>query len=231
MLGVLLQVRYNLCRFGCVLIRYRTATGLKIALASASVIGPPLYADDMTSKLEILPFAKICVQYSIGDDLPTAIPVTVMNPVSGEKMVEEVLVSYPNKPLACTACKALGHLIGACPTVTRKWVRKERPPVQDNVVQPSIPAPDATMETAKPNVTAISSQKIITSTPEKTTATDDCLDDSATPVKPFKNLRKVDEIDAKQASTTSEEPPFIPSKSQRKRLKKAQGKSSPSPHH
>ena len=98
-------------------------------------------------------------------------------------------------------------------------------------VQPSIPAPDATMETVKPNVTAISSQKIITSTPEKTTATDDCLDDSATPVKPFKNLRKVDEIDAKQASTTSEEPPFIPSKSQRKRLKKAQGKSSPSPHH
>ena len=90
-----------------------------------SAIGHPLSVDDQTAKLEILPFAKVCVDYQIGDDLPTKVEVEVLDPVTEIITTEEVLVSYPNKPLACTGCKSLGHLIGACPTVVRKWVQKE----------------------------------------------------------------------------------------------------------
>ncbi|KAK1365668.1 hypothetical protein POM88_041229 [Heracleum sosnowskyi] len=51
---------------------YWTQDGLSFL---ASVIGNPLSADDMTSRLEILPFAKICVEYKIVDDLPSKIEV------------------------------------------------------------------------------------------------------------------------------------------------------------
>lgn len=195
----------------------------------ASVIGPPLYADDMTSKLEVLPFARICVQYTVGDDLPVSIPVTVLDPISDAKSIEEVLVSYPNKPLVCNACKSLGHLIGACPTVTRKWVRKDRTSANGPSEKPSVatsPQPPVGNTSCPESTTPVT----LGHTPAKVPTPAACSDDSATPIKAFKNLRKVDEIDAKQAVVTGpDEPLFIPSKSQRKRLKKAQGKSSTPP--
>ncbi|KAK1384250.1 hypothetical protein POM88_021985 [Heracleum sosnowskyi] len=105
---------------------YWTRDGLSFP---GSVIGNPLSADDMTSKLEILPFAKLCVEYKIGDELPTKIEVEVLDPFTEMKHIEEVKVSYPSKPLVCSACKSLGHVIGACPNVLRQWVRKETPPL------------------------------------------------------------------------------------------------------
>lgn len=92
----------------------------------ASSIGTPLCADDSTSKLEVLPFAKMCVNYKIGDDLPTCLEVETLDPGSELITTSQVLVSYPVKPLVCSACKSLGHLIGACPKVTRHWVRKDK---------------------------------------------------------------------------------------------------------
>lgn len=99
----------------------------------ASCIGKPLCADTNTSRLEVLPFAKLCVEYNIGNELPTSLDVEVLDPVSEKIMVEKVLVSYPAKPLICNACKSLGHLVGACPKVTRQWVRKDSP---DKLEQP-----------------------------------------------------------------------------------------------
>lgn len=90
----------------------------------ASSIGHPLSADNNTSRLEVLPFAKICVDYKIGDPLPTELEVEVLDPSSESLLTEKVLVSYPSKPLICSACGSLGHLVGACPKVTRHWVRK-----------------------------------------------------------------------------------------------------------
>lgn len=91
----------------------------------ASAIAPPLYVDPLTSKLEILPFAKICVNYTIGEDLPTKLEVVGLDPLTGEETKEEVLVSYPAKPLICTAFKTLGHVVGTCPKAKRYRVRKE----------------------------------------------------------------------------------------------------------
>lgn len=102
---------------------YWTQEGLS---SLASAIGPPLGADELTSKLEVLPFAKMCVQYKVGKDLPNKIEAVTMDPITEEKTTVEVLVSYPMKPLVCSGCHTLGHLVGACPKVTRKWVRKEK---------------------------------------------------------------------------------------------------------
>ncbi|KAK1388167.1 hypothetical protein POM88_016345 [Heracleum sosnowskyi] len=111
---------------------YWTREGLSYL---GSVIGTPLSADALTSKLEILPFAKLCVEYKIGDDLPSKIEVEVMDPISELKHMEVVRVSYPNKPLICSACKALGHLTGDCPKASRHWVRKDPVSVDQNTVQ------------------------------------------------------------------------------------------------
>ncbi|KAK1376687.1 hypothetical protein POM88_032880 [Heracleum sosnowskyi] len=127
----------------------------------ASAIGPPLGTDALTSQLEVLPFAKLCVNYKVGEDLPTKLQVVDLDPVTGEKSIVEVLMSYPNRPLVCTACRSLGHLVGACPKVTRKWVRKEKPvmpqtdipyptpivePAHTNTEHPAVPEPMATDE-------------------------------------------------------------------------------------
>ncbi|KAK1401521.1 hypothetical protein POM88_001126 [Heracleum sosnowskyi] len=107
---------------------YWTSTGLS---SIASVVGNPLGADELTSKLDVLPFAKVCVQYEIGAALPSKIPVMAINPCTGVKEEVDVLISYPIKPLVCTSCKSLGHSIAACPVTKRVWVeKKKQPPVE-----------------------------------------------------------------------------------------------------
>ncbi|KAK1360298.1 hypothetical protein POM88_044772 [Heracleum sosnowskyi] len=101
----------------------------------ASVIGVPLGADSLTSQLEILPFAKMCVQYKVGDPLPSSISV-----VDPDKSNVEVKVTYINKLLFCTHCNSLGHLINVCPTGKREWVRKVpiEPRVHNNTEEANV---------------------------------------------------------------------------------------------
>lgn len=114
---------------------YWTKEGLS---SLVSVIGPPICADDLTNNVEILPFAKFCVNYTVGKDLPSSIKVHALDPITEETFIEEVLVSYPNKPLICTACCSVGHLVGACPRAVRKWVGKNAAPST-----PIVPASNA----------------------------------------------------------------------------------------
>ncbi|KAL1808751.1 hypothetical protein ACET3Z_025741 [Daucus carota] len=110
-----------------------------------------------------------------------------------------------------------------------KWVRKDRTSANGPSEKPSVatsPQPPVGNTSCPESTTPVT----LGHTPAKVPTPAACSDDSATPIKAFKNLRKVDEIDAKQAVVTGpDEPLFIPSKSQRKRLKKAQGKSSTPP--
>lgn len=116
----------------------------------ASSIGKPLCADENTSRLEVLPFAKLCVDYSIGNSLPTCLDVEVLDPATEVISVEKVLVSYPSKPLICEGCKSLGHLVGACPKVTRQWVRKEQPVQPIHLPSDSISDPPSIFSEEKP---------------------------------------------------------------------------------
>lgn len=45
----------------------------------AGVTGVPLCADDLASKLQMLPFSKMCVNYKIEDPLPDNIEVDVFS--------------------------------------------------------------------------------------------------------------------------------------------------------
>lgn len=56
---------------------YWTNKGLS---SLASIVGRPLSADNLTSQLDVLPFAKMCVQYNYGDPLPNSIPVMAIDP-------------------------------------------------------------------------------------------------------------------------------------------------------
>lgn len=98
---------------------YWTLEGLS---SIVSAIGLPICADHLTNQLEILPFAKLCVMYDVGKELPSSINVSVLDPNTNAKSVEIVKVSYLNRPHICSACNSIGHLVGACPRATRKWV-------------------------------------------------------------------------------------------------------------
>lgn len=108
---------------------YWTVEGLS---RIASVIGEPLSADALTSQIDMLPFAKICIKYSVGDELPNKIPVMALD-LLGTKRLVEVLVEYDQKPLVCSGCKALGHVISVCPRTKRMWVQKEKNPPANEV--------------------------------------------------------------------------------------------------
>ena len=111
---------------------YWTPEGLS---SVASVIGPPICADLLTSQMNPIPFAHMCVTYSFGDPMPGIIPVASW----GGGAPVDVIVSYPYKPLSCDGCKSLGHTAGACPIVKRVWIQKEKSGVLEATKNSSIP--------------------------------------------------------------------------------------------
>lgn len=197
----------------------------------ASVIGKPLFADPLTSKFDALPFAKVCVQYTMGSPLPSSISAVTLDPLSEEKITVEVAVSYPAKLLVCDCCKSLGHSPGACPSVKRVWVQKTPQP------QPAMDATDASVSPPQnPNNSeshVVAKNAPNSSCPDspwtevkrKGRAPPGLEEGSPTPPNTFKGLRNVDEVEKIQKD------PAKLSKHQLKKLKKQLGKSSPSSAH
>lgn len=107
---------------------YWTEDGLS---SLASTIGRPICVDNLTSHLDIMPFARMCVEYKVGDALHDVIPAVALD-ASGNKYTVKVNVQYVTKPRVCTGCKNLGHLVSACPVTLRVWVKKVHSPVADN---------------------------------------------------------------------------------------------------
>ncbi|KAK1351620.1 hypothetical protein POM88_054164 [Heracleum sosnowskyi] len=114
---------------------YWTQKGLS---SLASVVGVPISADHLTAKLNILPFARFCVEYKLGTPLPSSIPVMVLDPFTDEKFQAEVLVHYAVKPLTCVACNSLGHTSVTCPLAKRIWVQKNK---KGDIISDGDPSP------------------------------------------------------------------------------------------
>ncbi|KAK1351619.1 hypothetical protein POM88_054163 [Heracleum sosnowskyi] len=211
-----------------------------------SAVGRPLCADALTSKLEILPFAKICVEYKIGDDLPEAIEVQDLDPVSGELVISKVLVHYPLKPLVCTGCHELGHKVGACPSTKRIWVVKEKhdtlkqgvqgvqgaqggPSNEDaNTGNKTTPMSAPSMEYSLLDKNLKSEANVATPgiVPGKVLGcvsaqnVDGEDSPSPSPLATFKGLKNVDEIDSKRAAAVTG---FAKLTKSQKRRRKSQG--------
>lgn len=198
----------------------------------ASVVGKPLFADKLTSKFETLPFAKVCVLYEAGKPLPTSIPAITLDPMTENKIQVEVRVEYPSKLLFCSGCKSLGHITGACPITKRVWVAKEKP--VESI--PSVASSNPTRVTPDPVPQPETLEKPVSPPSPKeapwievkrkghTPSTSD--EESPSPLQTFKSLKRIDEIEQKAQQAK----PQL-SKHQLKKLKKSQGKSSPSSAH
>ncbi|KAL1811251.1 hypothetical protein ACET3Z_021316 [Daucus carota] len=110
-----------------------------------------------------MPFAKLCVKYNVGDPLPETIKVAVLDLKTQELSKDEFVdieVSYPNRPMVSSGCKKLGHLVGACPSVKRVWIKKggnveaaEKPTADDQSVPPELAIPVVVEEVKSANVT------------------------------------------------------------------------------
>lgn len=210
----------------------------------ASAVGQPLCADKLTSQLEILPFACLCVNYNIGDDLPSRIPVKVLDS-AGQHSVVDIHVEYINKPLICSGCKALGHLVSACPTTQRIWVEKKpQVPPPEKMPKADVNSSGNDSDSGKqtnahqanpPTVTPIVNNTVDQpwqAVPKRhsfasrspgltdTGCTSAPLDASPPIGDAFKNLRKVDELESSGSKL---------SRAQRKRLRKSLEKVPPPP--
>lgn len=206
----------------------------------------------------MLPFAKVCVNYIIGDPLPNSIPVLALDPCSGEKFEALVQVHYPIKPLMCTGCKSLGHVVAACLITKRIWVKKttnEAPessnaiPTENisNVSHVIVNKRDSSgnndetgsKEDQNEGWTKVQSKKKFVAEGMGSVAADItnveekttavAMEESPEHINIFKNLRNVDEIDLKRMEPVVDSIPQPLSKSQLKKRKAALRKSASPP--
>lgn len=175
----------------------------------ASVVGKPLGADNLTSKLEMLPYAKIQGLYKLGDPLPNEVAATVLDPVTEQKYVAKVNIVYPFRSLFCSGCRFLGHSVGPCPSVTIIWVKKDAqgetttPDVTNNQQEPVIilePGDCATGDKGQESNTGFTENGANdwTKVKRRNKGALGSPDVSPTPPCTFKNLKVVDEVDIRK---------------------------------
>ncbi|KAK8700525.1 hypothetical protein V6N13_018919 [Hibiscus sabdariffa] len=124
-------------------------TGIPLELFSkrglsyiASVIGTPLYMDNVTGSRQRLAYAKVCVEISVNSCLPDSV-----NVVLGNGSLASVGVDVPWMPPKCSRCCIFGHLDKLCP------FSGEKPPLV------SAKAPSANVGLSK--VVLVGSSKVV----------------------------------------------------------------------
>lgn len=108
-------------KFSNVPLSYLNSDGISFL---ASGIGKPLFVDEVTSNLEPMHFARVCIEITADFSFPSSIDVTVFDEDSAEEIVVSVDVEYQSKPPTCPGCKVFGHSPVKCPNSSFKWVPK-----------------------------------------------------------------------------------------------------------
>lgn len=93
----------------------------------ASGIGKPLFTDDMTSKLSLLNYARVCIEIEATFSFPPSISVVVLNDDSSDDIVVPIDVEYQSRPPSCPSCKLFGHSLLKCPKSNLHWIPKVQP--------------------------------------------------------------------------------------------------------
>lgn len=119
----------------------------------ASAIGRPLFTDEMTSKHDLMQFARVCIEVQASFSFPSSINVVVLNEETSEDIIVPVSVEYQSRPPSCPSCKVFGHSPLKCPKSNFKWVPRTNaqpesaPKPADGTSAPGpllpTPAPDA----------------------------------------------------------------------------------------
>lgn len=86
----------------------------------ANAIGKPLFANDLTSKLDRI---EVDIMFSF----PSSINVVVLNE-DNEEIISLVSIEYQSRPPSCPSCKVFGHSPLKCPKASYKWVPKVQVP-------------------------------------------------------------------------------------------------------
>lgn len=168
--------------------------------------------------------------------MPSSIDVIAVDPGPGNKTTEKVKFDYLNKPLVCSGCCSLGHVVAACPKVTRVWVRKfantdgqqqigdelKLQTGEQKLSSHNVEQVDAAGNVEIPTSKSEDSPEVWTEvrTKRKTVNTNSPVSVSPPLPNSFQNLVNVDEVDLKMGKKLS--------KSARKKAKKALG-ASPAP--
>lgn len=106
-----------------ILFSYWTDEGISYL---ASGIGKPLFADEMTLKLDHIPFAKVCVEVNADFTFPSSLNVVVFDNTPNEDRFVTVLVEYQSRPPSCPSYKVFGHSHIRCPKANYQWVPRAR---------------------------------------------------------------------------------------------------------
>lgn len=81
----------------------------------ASGIGKPLFADEMTSKLDPMNFVIVCIEVNADFSFPSSINVVVFDESTLEDKLITVNIKYQSIPPSCPVCKTFGHPPSKCP--------------------------------------------------------------------------------------------------------------------
>lgn len=81
----------------------------------------------MTSKHDLMNFARVCIEINASFSFPTTIQVVVYNDKKSENIIVPVNVEYQSRPPSCPSCKVFGHSPLKCPKANYQWVPKAQP--------------------------------------------------------------------------------------------------------
>lgn len=114
---------------------YWSAEGISY---NASNIDKPLFADEMTAKLNPISYARICIEVDVSFSFPNSINADVYNKDSCEEVVVPITVEYQSRPPSCQSCKVFGHSSLKCPKSNYKLVFKVVSSEQSKVAPPCL---------------------------------------------------------------------------------------------
>lgn len=125
-------------KFSNIPLSYWSAEGISYI---ASGIGKPLFTDDLTSKLSLINYARVCIEVDASFSFPSSFNVIVMNEDSSEDTVMPIDIEYQSKPPSCPSCKVFGHSPLKCPNSNYQWVSKANSTAAAPAsVMPSVPS-------------------------------------------------------------------------------------------
>lgn len=108
----------------------------------ASAVGIPLFTDRMTETMEIMAYARVCVEISAEQTLPKTVPV-----VGPDGKCVEITIIYEWTPYRCAKCKLFGHKDVTCRSKMEEEINdKGNDPMKTSADEPRLSSKESNGE-------------------------------------------------------------------------------------